>query len=159
MTGHADDLAAEVLMRLETAGRWLACAESCTGGLLASTLIRIRGSSHAFRGGIVCYHPDVKVRLLRVDPEAVARNHAVNEDVAISLAKGACWSLHADYGIGITGFAEHDDPAQSGRVFIALAHPDGRIDARERQYAGSRNEVREQAVTEALHMLRDALSP
>lgn len=155
----ADALAAEVLERLRAAGRWLACAESCTGGLIASRLTSVSKSSRAFRGGVVCYHPEAKVRLLDVAPGAVAFNDAVNAEVAKGLAKGACWALHADYGIGVTGFAEHDEQAKRGLVFLGLAHPDGRTEVRERKYDGSRDAVRRQAATEALEWLRDTLPP
>src|SRR5438132_12316672 len=95
-------LATRVGERLRRHRRWLAVAESCTGGLLGAALTDVPGSSAYFLGGIICYADRVKVDLLRV-PEPTLRQHgAVSEQTAAAMAEGARQLLRADVGVSIT---------------------------------------------------------
>ena len=76
----------QVLLRLRLT---LACAESCTGGLLTGTLTAVPGSSDWFRGGVVAYHDDLKTSLLGVPVEMLRSHGAVSESVVLAMARGA----------------------------------------------------------------------
>ena len=102
-------------------------AESCTGGRIAEAIISVPGSSKYFKGGIVCYVDEIKERLLGVDPQLLADQGAVCEEVAVSLVKGACATLNTDYALASTGFAgptggDHGIPV--GTIWIACGSAD-----------------------------------
>ena len=83
----------------------LAAAESCTGGLLSSTITDIPGSSRYMKGGIIAYANDVKVRQLGVNESHLEKHGAVSAQVAIQMAAGVARHLDADIGVSTTGIA------------------------------------------------------
>jgi len=106
----------------------LATAESCTGGLLATFLTALPGSSTTYRGGVSAYDNSVKEALLGVDPALLARHGAVSAPVAEAMARGARERLRATYAVSATGIAGPDGgtPAKPvGTVFCGLAGPGG----------------------------------
>ena len=82
----------------------LATMESCTGGLLASTITDVPGSSQYFKGGIIAYNNIVKITN-GVDPKLIEQHGAISPQVAEAMAIAAAQGLEADVGIGITGVA------------------------------------------------------
>lgn len=80
--------AADLLAALGARGWSLGTAESLTGGLLAATVVEVPGSSAVFAGSVVAYDPAVKISLLQVDTDLVARVGTVDEQVASQMAKG-----------------------------------------------------------------------
>ena len=139
----------------------IATAESCTGGLMASRLTEVPGSSDYVLGGIVAYENEVKVRTVGVDPATIERVGSVSEEVAVELADGACRQLGADVGIGITGIAgpgggTPDKPV--GTVCFCVALPaEGRRLTRRIVLPGSRADVRDRSTTVTLHLVRRLL--
>ena len=83
----------------------VACAESCTGGLLGSILTEHSGSSAYFRGGMEVYSDEAKTVLAGVPPQLIHSHGAVSSVVAAALARGAREKLGAKIGIAITGIA------------------------------------------------------
>lgn len=83
----------------------LATAESCTGGGVAQAIISIPGSSMYFKGGVVAYTNEVKMKLLNVPAELIEKHTAVSEEVAIAMVKGAIDALDTDYAVSVTGTA------------------------------------------------------
>ena len=98
-------LSKEIQMLLYETGKSLSTAESCTGGLIAESIIAAPGSSQYFKGSIVSYVDEVKERLLGVDPELMREKSAVCEEAAIQMVRGACKTLNTDYAIAATGYA------------------------------------------------------
>ncbi len=99
----------------------ISTAESCTGGLIASTLTNISGSSAYFERGIVCYSNASKVEILRVDEDTIAEHGAVSMEVAMQMADGVKSTSGSDIGIAVTGImgptgASTDKPV--GLVYI-----------------------------------------
>jgi nicotinamide-nucleotide amidase len=154
-----DEQVAELL-----AGRKVAVAESCTGGLLAARLTDRPGSSAYFAGGVVAYSNEAKAELVGVDPGLIERFGAVSTEVAEALADGSAQRLHADVGIGITGIAGPEGGTEEKPVglvcFSASARAGssgaGRI-TRSVQLPGGRVDVRDRSTTVALHLLRRLL--
>ena len=103
---EADEKLEEVLGRLlGEHGRTLACAESCTGGLIAEKITRVPGSSGYFLGGVVAYANEAKMALLGVPEELLAAHGAVSNEVAIAMAEGARERFGADYAVSTTGIS------------------------------------------------------
>jgi nicotinamide-nucleotide amidase len=118
-----DQLAHQVLAAVAGRRLSLACAESCTGGLLASLLTDIPGRSHVFERGFVVYTDDAKTQMLGVDPALIRLHSAVSEPVARAMAEGALDRSTADIAIAVTGWAEGGpDPRKpAGLVHFACA--------------------------------------
>jgi nicotinamide-nucleotide amidase len=145
---------------LRRAGRTLAIAESCTGGLVAERVTAVPGSSDYFTGGIVAYGNQLKARLAGVPDELLAAHGAVSEPVARELAEGARRRLGGDYGIGVTGVAGPGGGSEEkpvGTVHLAVAGPGRPADHRKVRFPGDRERVRWQASQLALEMLRRRL--
>lgn len=87
------------------AGRRIAVAESCTGGLVAAALTEIAGSSDVFEAGFVTYSNDAKVTMLKVSNDVLETFGAVSVATAWSMAQGALLQSEADVAVAITGIA------------------------------------------------------
>lgn len=106
------------------AGKTLATAESCTGGLVAERLVRVSGSSTYFLGGIVSYSNAAKHKLLDVPDAHLERYGAVSVETALAMARGARRAFGADIAVSTTGIAGPTggtDAKPVGLVYIALA--------------------------------------
>jgi nicotinamide-nucleotide amidase len=140
--------------------RFVAVAESCTGGLMSARLTELPGSSAYFAGGVVVYSNEAKVSLADVDPDLIIRFGAVSTEVAEALATGAAARFDAAYGIGITGIAGPDGGTEEkpvGTVCFSVCGPEGARITRRTQLPGSRSDVRDRSTTVAMHLLRRAL--
>ncbi len=167
MTGQFELLALEGQQRLELmasdAGRlaqgngWmLATAESCTGGLLASTLTNLPGSSRWFHGGVVAYSNALKMGLLGVPEAILAENGAVSGPVVLAMARGALLlpGMPGGRGVavaisGIAGPTGGTREKPVGTVWIGWAWPGGER-AEKFLFRGSRASVKAQSVAGAL---------
>jgi nicotinamide-nucleotide amidase len=106
----------------------LALAESCTGGLMASWLTNVAGSSEYFLFSGVTYSNRAKMDVLSVNPDTLDTVGAVHEDTAREMAEGARRVAGATYGLSTSGIAGPDGGTEEkpvGTVCIGLAGPDG----------------------------------
>lgn len=106
----------------------LACAESCTGGLIAKRIVDISGCSEVFLGGAVTYANSAKEKILGVSPETLAAHGAVSEQTAAEMAKGIRNALGADIAVSVTGIAGPGGGTAEkpvGTVFVGLSTKDG----------------------------------
>ena len=120
-------LAARVLELLRERGATLTTAESCTGGLIASMLTRIPGSSDGFHAGFVTYANAIKHSVLGVDAQALESEGAVSEPVVRQMALGAMERSSADYAIAVSGIAGPDGGSPDkpvGTVWLAWGSQD-----------------------------------
>jgi nicotinamide-nucleotide amidase len=134
----------------------IAVAESCTGGLLASRLTDVPGSSDYVERGVVCYSNRAKTELVGV-PEAMIREHgAVSEPVAQAMAAGIRSRAGTSIGIGITGIAGPGGGTPEKPVGTVAVAVIGDEEARVRtfQFLGGRDMVKFQATQSALNMTR-----
>jgi nicotinamide-nucleotide amidase len=151
-----DDQVARLL-----AGRRIATAESCTGGLLAARLTERPGSSAYVAGGVVAYANEAKTELLGVRPDLLATHGAVSEPVADAMADGALNRFAADTAIAVTGIAGPGggtDDKPVGTVCFTVKLADGQTSTRTIRLPGDRSDIRERSTTVAMHLLRRALS-
>jgi len=102
------ELATTVLQLLRERGQTLTTAESCTGGLIASMLTRIPGSSECFHAGFVTYANHIKSSVLGVSEQDLIEQGAVSETVVRQMALGAMQRSGADYAIAVSGIAGPD---------------------------------------------------
>ncbi|HEU5162178.1 MAG TPA: competence/damage-inducible protein A [Thermoanaerobaculia bacterium] len=142
--------------QLASRGETVSTAESCTGGLLASRLTDVSGSSAYFMGGAVAYSQQAKLFLIGVDPKLVQEEGEVSEPVAREMAAGVRRRFDTTYGIGITGIAGPTGGTPKkpvGTVHVAVA---SRAEIRHRQYhfVGNRELVKHYATQMALNGLR-----
>lgn len=151
---HPDEVVAKAVAR----GLTIACAESVTGGAVASALISVPGSSDAVAGGVVAYTIAAKERVLGVEPSVIDDFGVVSEQVALAMARRARELFGADVGVGTTGVA---GPAShggkpAGTVCVASVGPHSEH-AVTAFHEGDREAVRSAAVADALAALDIAL--
>jgi nicotinamide-nucleotide amidase len=145
----AERLGRELLAR----GEVLAIAESCTGGWVAQSVTAIAGSSAWFDRGFVTYSNEAKTEMLNVPASLLETHGAVAETTARAMAEGALANSRADWALAVTGVAGPSGGTAAkpvGMVCFAWARRDGPCEALTCQFAGSRAEIREQAVRLAL---------
>jgi nicotinamide-nucleotide amidase len=145
---------------LRAAGGRIAVAESCTGGLLASRLTDVPGSSDYFDRGVVCYSNRSKTEMLDVPASTIAEHGAVSEPVAMAMADGVRRRAGSTVGVGITGIAGPGGGTESkpvGTVAVAVLAPEGRL-VRTFQFFGTREQIKFQSAQGALDMLRVLMS-
>lgn len=137
----------------------LATAESCTGGLVASRITDIAGSSAYFLGGIVSYSNEVKASLLGVSWDTLNHKGAVSSETVIEMAQGARRVLNADIAVSVSGIAgpgggTPDKPV--GTVWVGLATPRGE-EARHFVWDGDRIRNKQLSSEAALQFILDYL--
>lgn len=155
------DLARQVVSKNRAAGRTVAVAESCTGGLVAAAITEVPGSSAVLDRGFVTYSNEAKQEMLGVSADVIDAFGAVSIAVAWSMAQGTLAKSNADVAVAITGVAGPDGgTAQKpvGTVVFAKAvrgaDPEEVItEMRNFDPEGSRAEVRRQATLIALELL------
>ena len=117
----------DVLTLARAKGLRLACAESCTGGMLAALLTQTAGSSDVFDRGFVTYSNAAKIDMLGVSAATLATYGAVSEAVASEMAAGALARSLANIALSITGIAGPGGSVfkPEGRVCFGIAHAAG----------------------------------
>ena len=135
-------------------------AESCTAGMVASSLGDIPGASAVLRGGAVTYCNEIKHEVLGVSQQTLDAYTAVSEPTAREMAAGSKRIFGASVAVSLTGYAGPDggtpeEPA--GSVYIATCDDDAVLCERH-VFSGGRNEVRAKAALRALEMIADRLS-
>lgn len=136
-------------------GNKLATAESCTGGLLASTLTDVPGSSRWYAGSVVAYANEVKANLLGVPQSLLEEHGAVSEPVVLAMAENVLDVVGADIAVAISGVAGPTGGTPEkpvGMVWMAWAWPGGSRATRY-NFTGDRLAVKEQSVMAAVNGL------
>lgn len=152
------DLAARVIAENRAAGRTVALAESCTGGLVCAALTEIPGSSEVLDRGFVTYSNAAKQELLGVREEIIDTFGAVSIACAWAMAQGALARSNADVAVAISGIAGPgggSDEKPVGTVVFARALRGSDLDDAEEQLldGSTRTAVRHQAALIALELL------
>ncbi len=116
------NLPSALLDLLAARGKTLACAESCTGGLISSMLTEVPGSSRAFTAGFITYSNAMKTAMLGVSENTLAQHGAVSEQTARAMLEGALQKSGAGLAVAVTGIAGPDGGSAEkpvGTVWIA----------------------------------------
>jgi nicotinamide-nucleotide amidase len=155
--GHDNQSLSEIVGELLRQRKMnLAVAESCTGGLLGKIITDIPGSSDYFRGGIIAYSNDIKIKFLSVPPEIISNHGAVSEQCARFMAEGTRKLFGSDIALSITGIAGPDGGTSEkpvGLIYIGFSSGD-KIVVREERFGAERERNRERSATIALDMVR-----
>lgn len=153
-------IARKVVETNRAAGRKIAVAESCTGGLVSAAITEIPGSSEIFDAGFITYSNDMKMSLLGVSLDVLETFGSVSVAVAWGMARGALDRTNADVAVAITGIAGPDGGSEKkpvGTVVFAVATREGdpnEVVADSRSFGDlGRGGVRLQAALCALELL------
>ena len=118
-----NDLSLKVVKILTKKKLTIALAESCTGGLLASTITSISGSSKVFNIGLVTYSNNAKVKLLRVPKKTIVNFGAVSHETCLSMVKNLSKISKSNISISVTGIAGPNGGTKEkpvGLVYVGL---------------------------------------
>ncbi len=138
---------------LKENGYTVTCAESCTGGLIASMITKISGSSSIFKGSVVTYCNEIKEQELNVKKETMIKYGAVSKETVKEMLQGVIKKFNADFAISVSGVAGPTGGTISkpvGTVVIGILSKNGEEDIRVYSFKGSREEVQIQAAKTAL---------
>ena len=139
----------------------IACAESCTGGLVAKTITDVGGCSSVFLGGVVSYANEIKEKVLGVNGETLKKYGAVSEFTAIDMADGVRRLCNSDIGISTTGIAGPGggtDEKPVGTVYVGFSYKDTTIAFNLKlDPTLSRDEIRTQTVEKILSFTLDKI--
>jgi nicotinamide-nucleotide amidase len=134
----------------------LSAAESFTGGRIAERITNISGASNYFKGAIVGYATDAKIKVLGVDAALIEKHSVVSREVAIMMAKNVKKILGTDFSIATTGNAgptKGDSDVAVGTVYIAISTPE-RTFAEKYVMGNSRERVTQKSVNKAFELLQ-----
>ncbi len=155
--GEEGDESIEALIGklLTNKGMTLATAESFTGGKIAEQLTAVPGASNYFKGTVVSYATETKIKLLGVEEDMVREHSVVSEAVAIAMAKNVKQIIGTDFSIATTGNAgpvKGDSDVAVGTVYIAISTPE-RTFAQEFAMGNPRERVVKKSVNKAFELL------
>ncbi|WP_409521068.1 2-oxo-tetronate isomerase [Pseudescherichia sp.] len=134
----------------------LTTAESCTGGLLGSTLCAAKDTPSFFGSGFITFTDEAKMTLLNVNPETLAKHTAVSKATVEEMAAGAVRVSGEDIGIAVSGYGGPDggeDGTPAGSVWFGWALPGNNVYTSLQHFEGDCTEVLAQAVKYAIVML------
>lgn len=155
-TRENETLEQHVLGLLKRRQMTLTTAESCTGGLLAGTLINVPGASDIYNEGYITYANESKHKILGVKNKTLKNDGAVSEACAKEMAKGAAKAAGARAAVAVTGIAGPGGGTEEkpvGLVYIACCI-DEKVWVERYQMSGDRQKIRNITVKRALDMLR-----
>ena len=135
-------------------------AESCTGGMLCSSITDVPGASKVFECGIVSYSDRIKEDVLGVDKEIIDDYGVVSKNTAEAMAKRVKAISGSDISVGITGLAGPggDGEFPAGTVFLSVIYKNNQRTEDLKLYGMSREEVRLRTVLTAFEWIKDALT-
>ena len=151
---NLEDVVVELLAKR---GRTLAIAESCTGGLIASRITDVAGSSEVFRYGFVTYANEAKQELVGVSQDALRSHGAVSDAVARQMAEGALKVGEADIAVAVTGIAGPAGGSEEkpvGTVFLGLAERGRETQVYQQFHPWARAAFKRQVSQSALNLVR-----
>lgn len=150
-------LAKDFIERANQANARIITAESCTGGLIASLLTEISGSSTVIEGGFVTYSNEAKQEMLAVDSTLLQQYGAVSKQVSLAMAEGALDnSSQATISVSVTGIAGPNGGTKEkpvGLVHMATAATNLPTMHQPHNFNGNRNEIRLQTVEAAIKLM------
>ena len=131
----------------------ITCAESCTGGLVASMITKISGSSDIFNGSIVSYSNLIKHRELNVQNSTLENYGAVSIETVNEMLEGVIKKFEANFAIAISGIAGPKGGSTNkpvGTVMIGICDDKAHKIVEVYHFKGSREEVQQQAANRSL---------
>ena len=134
----------------------ISLAESCTGGLLSSTITSISGSSKVFTLGLVAYSNQAKINILRVPKNIIRKNGAVSYEVCLSMVKNLSKISKSNISVSITGIAGPKGGTKLkpvGLVYIGIKKGNKTLVKKYLFKNKKRNSIQRTAVNKALNLI------
>lgn len=150
----------QVVEALEKRGWQITTVESCTAGALAARIVNVAGASDVLKEGYITYCDEAKARIVGVRQETLERYTAVSSETAKEMALGGLRITGADVAMSVTGLAGPGGGTPErpvGLVYIGCAIHEN-VQVKELHLRGNRNEIRRQAVEEALNYLLNCIN-
>ena len=160
VTESEDSIEKVLIEQLEGRGETVATAESCTGGLIASTLTDVPGSSAVFQRGYVTYSNEAKTDILGVSEDLLALHGAVSNEVVEAMARGCLDASAADHAIAVSGIAGPGGGSEAkpvGTVHVAVASRGSEIFSKRYYFPVDRISFKMRVTRLALDLLRRRL--
>lgn len=137
----------------------LGAVESATGGLISYCITNVPGSSEYFKGAIIAYSNETKIKIVGVKPATINNNGAVCSDTAEEMAAGGRKVLNVDICVADTGIAGPGGATKGkpvGLFYLGLAHKGGTF-SRKRTFVGTREQNKQAAADAALSWVKEYL--
>lgn len=141
---------------LRSKNKTMSTAESCTGGYIAHLITAYAGASNIYKGSIISYDNEIKIKSLQVSPATLQKVGAVSEEVVREMAAGALASLNTDYTLAVSGIMGPDGGSPEkpvGTVWVA-AGDRNKLVTQKFQFRWDRERNIEMTATQALNLLR-----
>ena len=132
----------EILLK---SGKTVSAAESCTGGLVARIITEVPGSSEYFKGGVVSYTNEIKMKFLNVRRKTLNDFTAVSAQTATEMADGIRRGMDTSFGLAVTGIAGPGGATENnpvGSVYMAIASDSSETKVYHKIFPGDRAAVR-----------------
>ena len=129
-------------------------AESCTGGMIASSIVSVSGSSAIFKSSVVTYSDDMKNKILNIPLKLINENGAVSKIIAYTMAYNVLNLMNSDISIAVTGIAGPGGGSKNkpiGLVYIGIGTKQNIVTKRY-LFKGNRLKIRQEATLEALKL-------
>ncbi len=152
-------LETEIAQLLTTKNQTLSVSESCTGGLITSSITKNKGASSFFKGGIITCQIQTKVMLLGVSDKTINKHTVVSEQVALEMVEQTKRMFQSDYAISVTGntdLTKGGSDTEVGTVYIAIATPE-KMSVKKFNFGKNRYKVQNKAKNNALELLKKAI--
>ena len=156
-----NDLSFKIVKLLTEKKLTVSFAESCTGGLLASTITSISGSSKVFNMGLVTYSNNAKMKLLKVPKKTITKHGAVSHETCQSMVKNLSKISKSNISISITGVAGPNGGTKEkpvGLVFIGVKQGSKIIVKRKFFKSKKRVLIQKNTVNEVLKIIKNIIS-
>lgn len=160
LTEQIHEMVIKIKAALIERGEMMATAESCTGGLVASSIVNEAGSSAILKGGIVAYQNEVKEALLGVDGKILSSVGAVSAETVEAMAKGAIRQFNCEWAVSTSGIAGPggEEPGKPvGTVWMCVANRH-ECESFCEIFSGDREKIREKSVLVVLGKLFFAIN-
>jgi len=144
--------------RLKEKNMTITCAESCTGGLIASKITSIAGSSAIFKGSVITYSNEIKEQELNVNKQTMIDNGVVSIEVVNEMLDGVLKKFDANIAIAVSGVAGPNGGTKNkpvGTVVIGIKDTNNYKNIKIYHFKGNRIEVQTKAVNTALNIVFD----
>ena len=129
-------------------------AESCTGGMIASSIVSVSGSSAIFKSSVVTYSNEMKSKILNIPLKSINENGAVSKVIAYTMAYNVLNLMNSDISIAVTGIAGPGGGSKNkpvGLVYIGIGTKQNIVTKRY-LFKGNRLKIRQETTLEALKL-------
>ena len=134
-------------------------AESCTGGMIASSIVSVSGSSAIFKSSVVTYSNEMKSKILNIPLKSINENGAVSKVIAYTMAYNVLGLMNSDISIAVTGIAGPGGGSKNkpvGLVYIGIGTKQNIVTKRY-LFKGNRLKIRQETTLEALKLLNEII--